>query len=390
MTGNPTPANRFLWDGGNDDLDIWVVLLRRWYGRFTSPGHAANRARENLGHDRRPSAGAGRWSGRTPTARSPGTPGFRADGAALRAAHVPALERARGDRRRALRPGDDELHDPEPARPGRPRRRVRALLPGPPGSRSRAPGWSRSATGSRTRRSSTPCGGSAGPAAVRRHPRRHGSLQRQRRRRPAGVQHRLRPAARGTRTPGRCGRTTARRRGRSRPRSCAHWSRRASVRRDGGERRRAPARDAPLSLGRLRRHRRRRGHRARDDRRVARLALARARAHRDLDRPPVLDPPAAAPRGPLRGERARRRPGARGAALRALDAAARAVGRDRAARGRRAGAARGRRARLARPCGVVSEHEAGDHTVFVGAVERVELGRPRDALVYLESGYRSL
>jgi flavin reductase (DIM6/NTAB) family NADH-FMN oxidoreductase RutF len=41
------------------------------------------------------------------------------------------------------------------------------------------------------------------------------------------------------------------------------------------------------------------------------------------------------------------------------------------------------------PCVVVSEHEAGDHTVFVGAVERVELGRPREALVYLQGGYRS-
>jgi flavin reductase (DIM6/NTAB) family NADH-FMN oxidoreductase RutF len=41
-------------------------------------------------------------------------------------------------------------------------------------------------------------------------------------------------------------------------------------------------------------------------------------------------------------------------------------------------------------CSVLSEHEAGDHTVFVGAVERIELGRRREALVYLESGYRSL
>src|SRR5207237_3444679 len=35
MTGNPSPANSFLWDKkGGDDLDIWVVLSRRWYGRF--------------------------------------------------------------------------------------------------------------------------------------------------------------------------------------------------------------------------------------------------------------------------------------------------------------------------------------------------------------------
>lgn len=80
MTGNPTPTNRFLWNGGNDDLDIWVVLLRRWYGRFTSPGHASSRARENLRHiaavRRR---GTMVWS-YTYSAIA-GTPGLRADGA---------------------------------------------------------------------------------------------------------------------------------------------------------------------------------------------------------------------------------------------------------------------------------------------------------------------
>lgn len=41
-------------------------------------------------------------------------------------------------------------------------------------------------------------------------------------------------------------------------------------------------------------------------------------------------------------------------------------------------------------CTVASEHEAGDHTVFVGAVEWVELGRRRAPLVYLEGAYRAL
>jgi hypothetical protein len=53
MTGNPSPANRFLWDGrGGDDLDIWTVLSRRFYGKWTSPAHARagrSRAREYLG-----------------------------------------------------------------------------------------------------------------------------------------------------------------------------------------------------------------------------------------------------------------------------------------------------------------------------------------------------
>ena len=35
VTGNPTAANRFLWDNkGGDDVDIWAVLSRRYYGRY--------------------------------------------------------------------------------------------------------------------------------------------------------------------------------------------------------------------------------------------------------------------------------------------------------------------------------------------------------------------
>jgi hypothetical protein len=48
MTGNPSPtgANAFLSDGKNgDDLDVWVVLSRRYYGQFTVPKHQARRSR---------------------------------------------------------------------------------------------------------------------------------------------------------------------------------------------------------------------------------------------------------------------------------------------------------------------------------------------------------
>lgn len=47
MTGNPERANAFLWDGkSGDDVDIWTVLVRRHYGRFTVPREqAANRSR---------------------------------------------------------------------------------------------------------------------------------------------------------------------------------------------------------------------------------------------------------------------------------------------------------------------------------------------------------
>jgi hypothetical protein len=48
MTGNPSPtgANAFLSDGKNgDDLDVWVVLSRRFYGQFTVPKHQTRRSR---------------------------------------------------------------------------------------------------------------------------------------------------------------------------------------------------------------------------------------------------------------------------------------------------------------------------------------------------------
>jgi 3-hydroxy-9,10-secoandrosta-1,3,5(10)-triene-9,17-dione monooxygenase reductase component len=40
-------------------------------------------------------------------------------------------------------------------------------------------------------------------------------------------------------------------------------------------------------------------------------------------------------------------------------------------------------------CSLHSEHEAGDHTFFVGAVERVELGRDGPGLVYRDGRYRA-
>ena len=38
-------------------------------------------------------------------------------------------------------------------------------------------------------------------------------------------------------------------------------------------------------------------------------------------------------------------------------------------------------------CSLHSEHDAGDHTFFVGAVERVELGRDAPGLVYRDGRY---
>jgi Domain of unknown function (DUF4091) len=76
MTGNPTRANAFLRDGrAGNDLDIWTVLSRRYYGRFARAGR--NRARGYLKVINKVRArGKMVWS-YTYTG-TPGTPGFAA------------------------------------------------------------------------------------------------------------------------------------------------------------------------------------------------------------------------------------------------------------------------------------------------------------------------
>ena len=37
VTGMPTVQNHFLWNGGSDDVDAWVVLASRYYGEYTNP-----------------------------------------------------------------------------------------------------------------------------------------------------------------------------------------------------------------------------------------------------------------------------------------------------------------------------------------------------------------
>ncbi|MBD0349325.1 MAG: flavin reductase [Thermoleophilia bacterium] len=41
-------------------------------------------------------------------------------------------------------------------------------------------------------------------------------------------------------------------------------------------------------------------------------------------------------------------------------------------------------------CATQAEYEAGDHTIFVGSVESVELGRDEDGLAYARSDYHSV
>jgi hypothetical protein len=40
VTGKPTAQNRYLWNGGKDDVDIWVVLASRYYGQYTNPSQS--------------------------------------------------------------------------------------------------------------------------------------------------------------------------------------------------------------------------------------------------------------------------------------------------------------------------------------------------------------
>jgi hypothetical protein len=82
MTGTPSPtgANRFLYDGRDgDDLDVWVVLSRRYYGSYTVPAQqsSGNRARELFSSIERIRKRASIWSYTYDGVG--GTPGFRAD-----------------------------------------------------------------------------------------------------------------------------------------------------------------------------------------------------------------------------------------------------------------------------------------------------------------------
>ena len=51
VTGRPTAENRFLWNGGRDDVDDWAVLASRYYGQYTNPSQTrsgVSHATQNL------------------------------------------------------------------------------------------------------------------------------------------------------------------------------------------------------------------------------------------------------------------------------------------------------------------------------------------------------
>jgi hypothetical protein len=169
MTGNPTAANTFLWDGkGGDDLDVWTVLSRRYYGTWTSPAHTRagkSRARSSLALiDKVRSRGKMVWG--LHVHRDPRHARPRCGGAALEPAHARALDRAGERPWPSLRTGDDELHGDEPARVDR-KRREGSRLPGGRTGRGRARASRRSGTASRTGPSSICCGsGGARPRSA--------------------------------------------------------------------------------------------------------------------------------------------------------------------------------------------------------------------------------
>ena len=81
MTGNPSRGNAFLWDGkGGDDLDIWTVLSRRFYGTWTGPVDrraGKSRSRAYLGMIQKVRA-RGKMVWAYTYTGTPGTPGFAA------------------------------------------------------------------------------------------------------------------------------------------------------------------------------------------------------------------------------------------------------------------------------------------------------------------------
>ena len=81
VTGNPSPENRFLWDGGSDDVDVWVVLASRYYGKYTTPSQTlrhVSHATQNLSYiDAVRRRGGQIWT-YTYDSPSHSTPGFTA------------------------------------------------------------------------------------------------------------------------------------------------------------------------------------------------------------------------------------------------------------------------------------------------------------------------
>ena len=121
---------------------------------------------------------------------------------------------------------------------------------------------------------------------------------------------------------------------------------------------------------------------------LARLALARAAPRRRLDRQAGIRLRAAAKCRRLLAQHPRRRPGGPRPPFRLRPPAARAL--DGRRNGRRPPRAAARRRARRLEARTIAEHDAGDHTFFIAAVESVERGPAASALMYRDRSYHSL
>src|SRR3954447_1721767 len=119
VTGKPTARNHFLWNGGKDDVDAWVVLAEPLLRRVHEPVPVAARH-----HPRHPGVAADQRRAASPQAdldlhvrrRLPLDPRLHGHRARLRPAGLRRLGGVRGHQRTAVRAGDDHLLEGQPAR----------------------------------------------------------------------------------------------------------------------------------------------------------------------------------------------------------------------------------------------------------------------------------
>ena len=116
VTGRPTAQNRFLWNGGKDDVDAWVVLASRYYGEYTNPSLAPR----HLPRDAKPEADQRRAAARQADLdlhvrrRLSLDAGLHGDRAGLDPRRLRRLGGVRGHHRPPLRTGDDDVRKGNP------------------------------------------------------------------------------------------------------------------------------------------------------------------------------------------------------------------------------------------------------------------------------------
>ena len=146
----PRPPDRFLLGttSDGDDVDIWAVLSRRWYGQFNVKPRDSSRRYQKVRRARQQRLVVHVWRRRR-------YPRLRADRAAVRPADVPALERARGGSRARSGQGVTSTTWTTSSTAFVRHGQFVLIYPGEHTPIASASGSSRSVTGSRTGTSST-------------------------------------------------------------------------------------------------------------------------------------------------------------------------------------------------------------------------------------------